>query len=228
MLNAGVLTLVDGRVKTSADLARSFNGGTPITEDGSLAVINAPPAFFVGGLGYSVDGALCVKEDAPASFVGGLGVNADGQLCIALTEPVATFVAGLPTTPSGLLAIDAGSVDPDRPPVYVPPAAVSRGTVGVPFSFYLKWALTDVGQPPADITYNPGANPPLPPGLTLVGNGTPDCRIEGTPTDIDDNFRDAIATNPSGSISLYFKTLVVQPNILRRAFDGGFSGGFGA
>lgn len=108
MLVAGVLRFsATGRVLISSGLpGLNFNGGTPITADNTLAGTAADPNTYVAGLGYE-ETRLCAREGAVDGTLGGVFARTGiGSLALALTEPITHYIAGLPVTEDGRLAVE--------------------------------------------------------------------------------------------------------------------------
>lgn len=107
MLIAGVLRFsATGRVLITASLpGRDFNGGTPIAETGALAASAGDPETFLAGIGYD-ESRLCAREGTIVGDYGGLARTGVGSLALALTEPIAGYIAGLPVTADGRLAVE--------------------------------------------------------------------------------------------------------------------------
>lgn len=107
MLIAGVLRFsATGRVLITTSLpGLNFNGGTPISETGALAASAADPESFLAGLGYD-ENRLCAREGVIDGDQGGLARTGVGSLALALTEPITGYIAGLPVTADGRLAVE--------------------------------------------------------------------------------------------------------------------------
>lgn len=136
-MNRGVLAFDSGgriRVSTSA-LADHFNGGTPTSNTGELAVRTTAPVRWLAGLGYDAAGCLCVADGGtPTSYVGGLGVTAAGALCVSGSNAVARAVSGLPVDSLGRLCVvglaDGASIAADwQARVITNGGTVSAGTL---------------------------------------------------------------------------------------------------
>lgn len=107
MLVAGVLKFdAQGRIIVSGAPPVTFNGGTPIAADGSLAAaIDVVPHVFIGGIGYTHRGRIC-NSSSPLIPPGGVLTNELGQLAVDTSPPVLSY-AGLPITAAGRLSVSS-------------------------------------------------------------------------------------------------------------------------
>jgi hypothetical protein len=107
MLIAGVMKLdAAGRVIAAVDgVPVAFNGGTPVTASGAIAAASTNPEVFLGSIGYITDGAICARNVAGQAGPGGFARDSAGGLAYALTEPIAAYIAGIPVTTDGRIAI---------------------------------------------------------------------------------------------------------------------------
>lgn len=95
MLTAGCLRFnAAGRVVSVpvGGVVVNFNGGTPTTSDGSLALSSQTPEAYLGGMGYRLDGKLCdTAVDAAGAIVshnGGIPYTAAGKIAVGAGPPV--------------------------------------------------------------------------------------------------------------------------------------------
>ena len=109
MLTAGCMKLdAAGRVIIAIDgVPVAFNGGTPVTASGAMAAAAGSPDVFLASFGYVIDGAICARNIAPAnpSGQGGFGRDSAGGLTFATLEPIASYIAGIPVTSDGRIAV---------------------------------------------------------------------------------------------------------------------------
>jgi hypothetical protein len=109
VLIAGVMKLdAAGRVIVAIDgVPTAFNGGTPVTASGAVAMASGAPETFLGSLGYVSDGAICARQVVPAdpSGQGGFARDSAGGLAIAVSEPIAAYIAGIPVVADGRVAV---------------------------------------------------------------------------------------------------------------------------
>lgn len=113
MLTAGTLRFdPQGRIIVSDDPVVHFNGGTPVTADGSLAAATGgTPELYYAAIGYLEDGRITDSTN-PLVAVGGPLTNRDGQIRISNALP-AYWYAGLPLTADGHLSVSPGILPPD-------------------------------------------------------------------------------------------------------------------
>lgn len=117
MLTAGCMKLdAAGRVLIAIDgVPVAFNGGTPVTESGAMAAASGNPEVFLASFGYVTDGAICARNIVPVSEgYGGFGRDSAGGLTFATAEPIASYIAGIPVTADGRIAV---TVEGPPPPV---------------------------------------------------------------------------------------------------------------
>lgn len=110
MLNAGLLLLNAGRVRnTTAGSATNFNGGTPTNAAGLLQLTSTIPGFYVSGAPFVVasQGLSAAIGTPPVTFANGFGVTAAGNVSADTAGAITSYVAGVPFTATGALAIAA-------------------------------------------------------------------------------------------------------------------------
>lgn len=97
----------EGRVYvTLLALPVAFNGGTPTAANGAVAVTQDDPEVFLGGFGYRGDDRICGREILPSGdYQGGLARDSAGGLALALTEPIESYIAGIPVVADGRVAV---------------------------------------------------------------------------------------------------------------------------
>jgi hypothetical protein len=109
MLTAGCMKLdAAGRVIITVDgVPVAFNGGTPITASGAMAAASANPEVFLASLPYVNNGAICARAVVPAGsgWSGGFARDSAGGLAFATAEPIAGYIAGIPVTADGRIAV---------------------------------------------------------------------------------------------------------------------------
>jgi hypothetical protein len=105
MLIAGILQFDDqGRILVALPPSVDFNGGTPTTLEGFLAVdTDADPDVFLAGIGY-MDNGNVVDTDTALDPGSGPLTNQRGQIRAGSGAP-AYWYAGLPFTIDGHLSI---------------------------------------------------------------------------------------------------------------------------
>jgi flagellar hook protein FlgE len=109
MLTATMLAFdVDGRIRnTTGAPPTGNNGGTPTTDEGVLCVTDKSPDTYINGTGFYVASGEISGEagGAIASFHQGMAFDAAGHLVTDTADPIAFYLAGLPRTASGALAV---------------------------------------------------------------------------------------------------------------------------
>lgn len=116
MLISGCLKLgLTGRVLVDlTNPAVTFNGGTPIAITGGVATTIDDPENFLSGIGYIDNGKLCVRDGvADGVPSGGLGKTEIGSLALDLTGPITNYIAGIPITDTGRVAVEVIGTPPN-------------------------------------------------------------------------------------------------------------------
>jgi hypothetical protein len=108
MLSAGALIYGSGgRVRTTPNAPISDSGSTPVNAQGRLAIALANPIEgYASGIPFDAQRRVCMTADPPAAFANGLAFAADGRLCVAQTGAIAGYLAALPRTADGAIAIN--------------------------------------------------------------------------------------------------------------------------
>lgn len=97
-----------GRIIVSLDgPVINFNGGTPTNVVGAVVVEDNPPDVFLGGYGFKNQGPICARAGiGDGSDYGGLARDSAGQLALATSEPITSYIAGMPVVADGRLAVE--------------------------------------------------------------------------------------------------------------------------
>jgi hypothetical protein len=107
VLNAGVL-LFDGtgRIRnTTTGPPNAFNAAID-TRNGLLLLSVGTPSVFVNGAPFDNVGALCVSGGGIVGYAqGGLPITIDNQIAADNATAIGSYVAGLPFTTGGKLAL---------------------------------------------------------------------------------------------------------------------------
>lgn len=116
MLISGTLKFgATGRVLVDLTGATiSFNGGSPIAASGGVATTIEDPQAFLSGVGYTDIEKLCVRDQLPdGGFSGGFGRTSAGSLAMDLVGPITDYIAGIPITNSGRIAVEVIGTPPN-------------------------------------------------------------------------------------------------------------------
>jgi hypothetical protein len=107
MLTAGCMKLdAAGRVIIAVDgVPVAFNGGTPTTESGAMAAASGDPEVFLASLPYVNTGGICARDVPGEVGQGGFARDSVGGLAFATAEPIAGYIAGIPVTADGRIAV---------------------------------------------------------------------------------------------------------------------------
>lgn len=109
-MNAGVLQY-DGLVKAVLVQPANFvdfNGGTPVTAAGFLAVRIVDPEVYINGFGYHHLFGVCVNRVGPiVGYSNGLPICANGAIAVGNPPTIIIGDGGVPFNAAGRVAVVA-------------------------------------------------------------------------------------------------------------------------
>jgi len=111
-LRAAGFAFINGRIPLgvlNVGLPVGFNGGTPATATGRLAVTDAIPTAFLAGLPYDTFGRMSIAVNAtpPVRFApNGIPIAANGAVQCDNVSPITAWApGGIPITSTGGMAV---------------------------------------------------------------------------------------------------------------------------